>query len=47
MQAPTFLEEQLRPNLEKLVIEFVSDGEEVMVTDSNLPLSLKLKIEYD
>lgn len=46
MQAPTFLEEQTRPNLEKLLSSLIDEGEEITVTDSNLPISITLAISF-
>uniref|UniRef100_A0A0W0FLC3 NEDD8-activating enzyme E1 catalytic subunit n=1 Tax=Moniliophthora roreri TaxID=221103 RepID=A0A0W0FLC3_MONRR len=46
LQAPPQLEQATRPNLEKQLSEFVSDGGEVTVTASTLPLSLSLRIKY-
>lgn len=45
MQAPKMLEVQTRPNLEKFVIDLVGD-DEIVVTDVNLPIVLKIKIIY-
>ncbi|KAI9146596.1 hypothetical protein BKA69DRAFT_1153277 [Paraphysoderma sedebokerense] len=48
MPAPPPLEEATRPNLDKKLIEFVASGHEFecTITDSNLPLSLTLKINF-
>lgn len=45
MQLPAFLEELTRPNLLKKVSDLVELGEEILVTDPNLPISMKLVIE--
>jgi hypothetical protein len=47
MQAPKVLEEQTRPNLSKLLIEDLLSGsvqDEITVTESNLPISIKVKL---
>jgi ubiquitin-activating enzyme E1 C len=46
MQAPPSLEATTRPNLKRRIGELVDEGEEVVVTDSRLPLSLRLKLAY-
>ncbi|KAG8798197.1 hypothetical protein FRC19_001775 [Serendipita sp. 401] len=46
MQAPPVLERATRPNLEKKVSELVSEGTEISVTASTLPLKLSLRISY-
>jgi D-ribose pyranose/furanose isomerase RbsD len=46
MQAPKVLEIQTRPNLEKFVLDMVGD-DEIVVTDANLPICLKVKIIYN
>ncbi|RPA86900.1 hypothetical protein BJ508DRAFT_411056 [Ascobolus immersus RN42] len=47
VQQPPQLEEKTRPNLEKLVSELVGNGEEVAVSDSALPFSLRLRVLYE
>ncbi|KAJ3241236.1 hypothetical protein HDU78_001952 [Chytriomyces hyalinus] len=47
MQGPPPLEAATRPNLEKLVSELVKEGDTVVVTDSGLPISLKLVIHFE
>ncbi|KAI8802242.1 hypothetical protein BJ742DRAFT_911782 [Cladochytrium replicatum] len=46
MQAPKFLEEATRPNLEKPISTLVVDGDEIIVTDENLPVNLKLVVTF-
>lgn len=46
MQAPKQLEEALRPNLSKPLAELFSSGDEISVTDSTLPFSLQLQIDF-
>ncbi|KAK9469505.1 hypothetical protein V1512DRAFT_284566 [Lipomyces arxii] len=46
LQAPPQLEEATRPNLVKPLQDFVSEGEEVSITDPSLPFSVKLRIHY-
>ena len=46
MQAPPQLELQTRENLDKTVYDVIGN-DQVLVTDSNLPLSLQLIIEYE
>lgn len=45
MQKPASLEQQTRPNLQRRLKDLVSDNEEVLITDSSLPLALKLFID--
>ncbi|KAI9004112.1 hypothetical protein BC832DRAFT_600242 [Gaertneriomyces semiglobifer] len=47
MKAPKVLEEATRPNLEKLLRDFVTEGEEVTVTDDGLGISLALYVSYN
>jgi antitoxin (DNA-binding transcriptional repressor) of toxin-antitoxin stability system len=35
-----FFEEQTKGNLEKLVLDLIQEGEEMYVTDANLPVHL-------
>lgn len=44
MQAPPMLETATRPNLTKPLTEFVTDGDDVTVTDASLPIALNLVI---
>ncbi|KAL4210653.1 hypothetical protein AB4K20DRAFT_1901708 [Rhizopus microsporus] len=46
MQAPKALNQATLPNLDKLLSEFVSEGEYITVTDAALPVSLQLKITW-
>lgn len=45
MRQPPSLEEQTRVNLDKKLLDLVSENEEILVTDQSLPLALKLVIE--
>lgn len=45
MRKPAFLEEQTRPNLAVKLRDLVDIGEELLVTDPNLPISMKLIID--
>ncbi|KAI9353609.1 hypothetical protein BDR26DRAFT_907205 [Obelidium mucronatum] len=47
MQSPKQLEEATRPNLEKLVVDMVEDGETIVVTDASLPISLQLVVKFE
>ena len=40
------LEESTRPNLQKALKHLVNDGEQVVVTDTNLPFELKFIIKF-
>ncbi|KAG5519158.1 hypothetical protein PMAC_002246 [Pneumocystis sp. 'macacae'] len=46
LQAPLHLEEITRSNLSKSLEELVDDGEDVLITDPDLPFTLKLKLKY-
>ncbi|KAI5479028.1 ubiquitin-activating enzyme E1 C [Pseudohyphozyma bogoriensis] len=46
LQAPPQLEALTRPNLEKTLGELISSGDELTVTDSGLPFSLKLVVNF-
>lgn len=46
LQAPPQLEKATRVNLEKKVSELVPAGEEITVTSTSLPFSLRLKMAY-
>lgn len=46
MQAPVALEAATRPNLERALKDMVEEGEEIVVTDSKLPLHLCICICY-
>ncbi|KAI9788968.1 MAG: hypothetical protein M1816_006426 [Peltula sp. TS41687] len=45
-QAPPQLEEQTRPNLERKMVDLVSEGEEIAVSDSAFPFTLRFKIAF-
>ncbi|KAF2750652.1 NEDD8-activating enzyme E1 catalytic subunit [Sporormia fimetaria CBS 119925] len=45
-QFPPDLEKQTRPNLTKKLLEIVSDGEEVAITDPAFPLQFKYKMIF-
>lgn len=45
MRQPAFLEEQTRHNLEVKLRDLVDIGEELLVTDPNLPISMKIIID--
>ncbi|CAG8479731.1 10640_t:CDS:2 [Ambispora leptoticha] len=46
LQAPPPLEKSTRPNLEKKLRELVGEGEEIVITDTTLPFSLRLLVNY-
>jgi NEDD8-activating enzyme E1 len=46
MQSLPQLEESTRPNLEKPLKSLLSDGEEVVVTDSKLPFELRFILRF-
>ncbi|CAG8613967.1 8761_t:CDS:2 [Ambispora gerdemannii] len=46
LQAPPFLEKSTRPNLEKKLRDLVEEGEEIVITDTTLPFSLRLLVNY-
>lgn len=45
-QAPRQLEEATRPNLQKPLGELFKHGDEITVTDANLPFQLSLRIQF-
>lgn len=45
-QSPPFFEQKTRPNLEKQLSSIVEEGEDILITDSSLPISLTVKISY-
>ena len=47
MTAPRALEEQTRPNLTKTMKDLVTSGEEISVTDENLPISMQVMIQFE
>ncbi|CUM63461.1 uncharacterized protein PRCAT00001036001 [Priceomyces carsonii] len=46
LRMPESLEEKTRINLSKKVNTMIEDGEEIIVTDPNLPISLKLIVKF-
>ena len=46
MQAIPQLEESTRPNLEMSLKSLLADGDEVVVTDTNLPFELRFVIRF-
>ncbi|KTW31804.1 NEDD8-activating protein UBA3 [Pneumocystis jirovecii RU7] len=46
LQAPLCLKEITRPNLNKLLEELVNNGEEISITDPDLPFTLNFKLKY-
>jgi ubiquitin-activating enzyme E1 C len=40
------LQEQLRPNLGKKMVELVEEGEELTVTDKSFPMQFKYKVVF-
>jgi NEDD8-activating enzyme E1 len=38
------LEEQLRPNLEKKMVDLVEEGEELLITDKSFPTQFRYKV---
>jgi ubiquitin-activating enzyme E1 C len=40
------LQEQLRPNLDKKMVELVEDGEELTITDRSFPTQFKYKVVF-
>jgi ubiquitin-activating enzyme E1 C len=46
-QAPPQLHELTKGNLEKLMVDLVSEGDEVVVTDPALPFTLNVVIKYE
>ena len=46
LRNPPNLEEVTRPNLQKKLNELIDLGDEIIVTDPNLPISLKLIIDF-
>ncbi|KAI9343740.1 hypothetical protein DFJ73DRAFT_841197 [Zopfochytrium polystomum] len=47
MQAPKMLEQATRPNLEKALHELMQDGQDIVVTDEALPISMKLTVHFE
>lgn len=45
-QAPPQLHDLTKGNLEKLLVDLVSEGDEVVVTDPALPFTLNVVIKY-
>ncbi|KAI0082813.1 hypothetical protein K474DRAFT_1611060 [Panus rudis PR-1116 ss-1] len=45
-QAPTHLEAETRPNLEKKVSELVEEGDDINVTSPSLPFNLTIRVKY-
>ncbi|RHZ88541.1 hypothetical protein Glove_22g205 [Diversispora epigaea] len=45
-QSPPFFEQKTRPNLEKKLSSIVEEGDDILITDSSLPISLTVKISY-
>lgn len=46
MWGPPQVHEQTKPNLQKRVCDLVPEGEQVIVTDPNLPFTLTIKVTY-
>ncbi|KAJ3343838.1 hypothetical protein HDU91_000321 [Kappamyces sp. JEL0680] len=47
MQAPKVLQDQTRPNLDKLLVELIGEEpEEISVTDLNLPITLRVQVKW-
>ncbi|GMK56189.1 hypothetical protein CspeluHIS016_0300290 [Cutaneotrichosporon spelunceum] len=46
MWGPPQIHEQTKPNLQKLVSDLVLEGDEIIVTDPNLPFHLTVKVTY-
>lgn len=46
LRSPLQLEQVTRPNLEKTLGSLISTGEEVLVTDPNLPIELRLIVKF-
>lgn len=46
LRNPPSLEEFTRPNLRKKLLSLIQEGDEVLVTDPNLPISLKLRVKF-
>jgi hypothetical protein len=46
-QAPPQLHEMTKGNLDKLVVDLVGEGDEVVVTDPALPFTLNVVIKYE
>lgn len=47
LRNPASLEEMTRPNLEKKLNTLIEPNEEMIVTDPNLPISLRLVVKFD
>ncbi|KAK6202584.1 uncharacterized protein RJT21DRAFT_129740 [Scheffersomyces amazonensis] len=47
LRNPPHLEEITRPNLNKKLSNLINPGEEIIVTDPNLPMSLKLIVSFE
>lgn len=47
LQAPPQLELATRPNLEKTLSELIASGDVLTVTDSGLPFSLDLQVNFE
>jgi len=45
-QAPPQMHELTKGNLDKLVVDLIGDGDEVVVTDPALPFTLNVVIKY-
>jgi NEDD8-activating enzyme E1 len=45
-QAPPSLEEQTRPNLDKKLMELISDGEEIAVSDPAFTINFRYKMQF-
>lgn len=46
MWGPPQVYEETKPNLAKLVSDLVPEGDEILVTDPNLPFNLTIKVKY-
>lgn len=46
MTNPPTLEEATRPNLEKKLVDLIEEGQELSVTDTALPITIKLQVSF-
>ena len=45
-QKPPMLEEQTRPNLDRLLRDLLNEGDEVAVSDDAFPITIRLRIRF-
>ncbi len=47
MQAPPQLKAATRSNLERQLVDLVEEGEEIIITDAKIPLSLRITVSWE